>query len=93
MIMACFLIMHFQCLKVSFVLAVISIGFFVPVLVEYLITGLVPKFPTLIACGFLMIASIQSFFAGLTLQTMIQKNRQDFEMNLILVKQNYDLKK
>jgi hypothetical protein len=32
-----------------------------------------------------MIAAIQSFFAGLQLQTTQQKNRQDFEMNLILV--------
>jgi hypothetical protein len=32
-----------------------------------------------------MIAAIQSLFAGLQLQTIQQKNRQDFEMNLIMV--------
>ena len=36
----------------ALVLAVMSIGFFIPVLMEYIATGLVPKFPTLIACGF-----------------------------------------
>ena len=67
---------------IAFVLAMISVGFFIPVLIEYIDTGLVLKFPTLIVCGFTMIAAIQSFFAGMELQTNVQKNRQDFEMNL-----------
>ena len=67
---------------IAFMLAIISGLFFVPVVNTYIKTGLVPNFPTLIVCGFTMIAAIQSFFAGLTLQTMQQKNRQDFEMNL-----------
>lgn len=67
---------------IAFLLAVISAAFFIPIGIEYLETGLVPKFPTLIICGFTMIAAIQSFFSGLQLQTAIQKNRQDFEMNL-----------
>lgn len=64
------------------ILAVISLAFFIPVLVEYLRTGLVPNFPTLIVCGFTMLSSVHAFFAGLMLQTMVQKNRQDFEMQL-----------
>lgn len=67
---------------IALILAIISVGFFLPVFSTYLKTGFVPNFPTLIVCGFTMIAAIQSFFAGLTLQTMAQKNRQDFEMNL-----------
>ena len=67
---------------IAFLLALISVGFFIPVLIEYIDTGLVLKFPTLIVCGFTMIAAIQSFFAGMELQTNVQKNRQDFEMNL-----------
>ena len=67
---------------IALVLGTISLGFFIPVLVDYLRTGLVPKFPTLMSCGFLMVAAIQAFFAGLTLQTMVQKNRQDFEFRL-----------
>ncbi len=66
-------------------LAFISISFFVPVAMEYLETGLVPNFPTLIVCGFTMIAAIQAFFAGMQLQTIVQKNRQDFEMELYRV--------
>lgn len=60
----------------------LSTAFFLPVLDIYFKTGYVPNFPTLIMCGFTMLAAIQSFFSGLTLQTMIQKNRQDFEMEL-----------
>jgi len=64
-------------------LLVIALLFFIPIAVEYLRTGLVPRFPTLIACGFVGIAAIQSFFAGMILETIQRKNRQDFELELI----------
>ena len=67
---------------IAVTLALISFVFFIPVMETYVRTHLVPNFPTLIVCGFTMIAAIQSFFAGLTLQTIQQKNRQDFEMSL-----------
>lgn len=70
---------------ISAVLAVLSIAFVIPVLFAFLQTGKVEKFPTLIVCGFVAITSIQSFFAGLTLKTIYQKNRQDFEMALYRV--------
>lgn len=63
-------------------LALIAICFCLPVLADYFRTGLVERFPTLIVCGFTMIAAIQSLFAGLQLQTSVQKGRQDFEMQL-----------
>lgn len=65
---------------IAFILALISVIFFIPVLAGYIKTGMVPGFPTLIVCGFTMLASVQSFFAGMILQTILQKNRQDFEM-------------
>lgn len=60
-------------------LVVVATAFFIPVFVEYLQTGLVLKFPTLIVCGFVVLAAIQSFFAGLILSNMAMKNRRDFE--------------
>lgn len=69
----------------SLLLAIIAILFFIPVLVEYVATGLVLKFPTLIVCGFVMMAAIQSFFAGLMLSNSAQKNRRDFEYRYTLV--------
>ena len=77
---------------VSALLAVAATLFFVPVLCEYFETGLVERFPTLIVCGFVYIAAIQSLFAGLMLSTMRQKDRQDFEMNLISLNNEYKSK-
>ena len=70
---------------VALILAVIAVLFFLPVAVDFAKTGLVKKFPTLIVCGFTMIAAIQSFFAGMELQNNVKKNRQDFEMRLLAV--------
>lgn len=67
---------------IALLLTIISGVFFVPVISEYINTGLVPNFPTLIVCGFTIIAAIQSLFTGLTLQTLLQKNKHDFEINL-----------
>ena len=67
---------------IAILLGIIALINFVPVMKIYLETGLVPKFPTLIVCGFMVVTAVQSFFAGLMLQTMVQKNRQDFEMEL-----------
>ena len=64
-------------------LMALALAFFIPVLVQYMRIGLVPKLPTLIVCGFTAVAAIQSFFAGMILETINQKNRQDFELELI----------
>lgn len=68
---------------IALVLAALAIGFFIPVLVDYINTGLVERFPTLIVCGFALLAAIQAFFAGTILSTMANKNRRDFEQTLI----------
>lgn len=70
---------------IALVLALIAAVFFIPVFSTYLTTGLVPNFPTLIVCGFTFMAALLSLFAGLELQNGVQKNRQDFEMNLIRI--------
>ena len=67
---------------IAFLFALASIVLFIPILNTFLHTGLVPRFPTLITSGFMMIAAIQSLFAGLTLQTIVHKNKRDFEMQL-----------
>jgi glycosyltransferase involved in cell wall biosynthesis len=68
---------------IALLLAILSLLFFVPIVGEYVHTGLVDRFPTLIVCGFTMIAAIQSLFTGLTLDTLRKKDRQDFEMELL----------
>lgn len=67
---------------IAAILAFLAIGFVIPVFITFFETGEVPQFPTLIVCGFTMIAAIQSFFAGLQLQTIVNQNRQEFELNL-----------
>lgn len=74
---------------IAAVLLLLSVGFFIPVLAEYFRTGLVRRFPTLIVCGFVGVAALQSFFAGLILHTMRQKDRQDFEARLIGIHKDY----
>lgn len=71
--------------SLSALLLIISACMFIPVLVTYLQIGEVPKFPTLIVSGFIALAAIQSFFAGLILSTIVAKERQEFEFRLQLL--------
>lgn len=73
---------------VSALLLCLAVVFFIPVFGEYLQTGQVSKFPTLIVCGFTVIAAIQSFFSGLMLENMAEKNKQEFEYHLQEVYKN-----
>lgn len=56
-----------------------------PIFGEYLQTGLVPRFPTLIVCGFMVLAGILSFFAGTILEVMTAKDKRDFEYRLMRI--------
>lgn len=78
---------------IAWILIMIALVFFIPILVSFAQTGEVLKFPTLIVCCFVAIAAIQSFFAGLILKTIYQKNRQDFEMELYRVTSEETVKK
>lgn len=64
---------------ISLVLVLVATILFIPILGEYLDTGLVPRFPTLIVCGFMVLAGIQSLFAGMILDGTVAKDRRDFE--------------
>ncbi len=72
----------------SLVLALISIFFLVPIVTEYWRTGLVPRFPTLIVCCFIMLSAVQSFFAGVILSTLAVNNRREFEMQLNMLQRH-----
>ena len=67
----------------SVMMCVLSTCFLIPVLAECFKTGLVLKFPTLIVCCFVYLSAIISFFVGMLLSNSVQKNRHDFEMELI----------
>lgn len=67
---------------VALLLALLTVIFFVPVFSEYLHSGLVPRLPTLIACGFTGVAAILSLFTGLQLETILQNDKRQFEFRL-----------
>ena len=53
---------------IAVVLMVIGVGFLIPVINTYIKTGLVDRFPTLIVCCFVILASIIAFFSGSNLR-------------------------
>lgn len=67
---------------IAAILFLLAIVFVLPVCHTYFRTGMVPQFPTLIVCGFAVIAAIQSLFTGLILDTISHRNRQEFEIHL-----------
>ncbi len=64
---------------------VLGLVFFLPVFVEYLQTGLVPRFPTLIMSGVFWIIGLLMLVCGLILDSVVNKHRQQFEINLHLL--------
>ena len=77
---------------VSAVLLILAAIFFAPVFADYLKTGLVPRIPTLIVCGFAVVAAMQSYFTGLILSTIARKSKYDFEINLIRAEDDFKRK-
>ncbi len=69
----------------SVILAAVSLLLFLPVLYEYMTTGLVPRMPTLITSGFLFLSAMQSITCGIILETETKKARQQFELHLTLL--------
>lgn len=67
----------------ALILALVSIGLFIPILIEFFETGLVPRFPTLFMSGFFALTAIQSFFTGLCLDVIAQKDRKMYELKRI----------
>ena len=74
---------------ISLVLALLSAGFMVPVLSEFLATGLVPRFPTLIVCAVTLLAALLLFISGLILSTLQEKDKRDVEVCLQQLSHRY----
>ena len=71
---------------ISLIFLIISLCFGIPVFIEYFETGLVPRIPTLIFAGFMLIIAILLFICGLILEVLVKKHRQLFELILINTK-------
>lgn len=75
--------------SISLVLVLLAMLFMIPVLTEFFVTGLVPRFPTLIVCGITMLAALLLFISGLILSTLQEKDKRDFEFQLQQVSDQY----
>ena len=76
---------------ISLLFFVISLGFGIPVFVEYFRTGLVLRFPTLIFAGFMLMISLLMLVCGFILEVLVKKHRQLFELILIRTnKENHE---
>ena len=69
----------------SFAFLALGLGFFIPVFIDYLRTGLVERFPTLFVSIAVMIVSILLFICGLILDTVVKTNKKDFEARLNMI--------
>jgi glycosyltransferase involved in cell wall biosynthesis len=73
---------------ISLFLVALAVILFVPnVWLPFLHTGLVEKFPTLIVCGFLILTGIISYYSGMILDSIVQKEKREFEFRLEIVQQ------
>lgn len=70
---------------IAILLLIVATILFIPIGITYFKTGLVPRFPTLIVCGFMVVSAIQAFFGGLILDVNNRKTRQEFEFKLLQV--------
>ncbi len=75
----------FFSLVAFFILLIDGLIFFPIVWLPYIHTGLVENYPTLIVCGFVAMASLMSFFNGMVLDSIKQKERREFEFRLVLL--------
>ena len=78
------LFIHFKPLLFFSILASVlflagAIGM-IPVFVEYFATGLVPRFPTLIVCGFVILLSLLLLVCGLILEVANTRHKQLMEV-------------
>lgn len=74
---------------IALIFIALGVGFMIPIIVEFVKTGLVPKIPTLIVSCISILIGIVSFFSGMILHTITWKNRQDFEMKLVEISDKF----
>lgn len=71
---------------ISIILWIISIGFFTPIFIQFLETGLVSKIPTVIVSGITAVIGSLMFICGIILDVVVKKHRQLYELFLNQVK-------
>lgn len=70
---------------VAVIMALISIVFFIPIFIQFLQEGIVPKFPTFVASAFTMLAALLSLVCGFVLNTNAINSRKNFEIQMNII--------
>lgn len=73
--------------SLSLISFLVATAFFLPILRGYLLTGTVPKFPTLIVCSGLYVITFLLWMCGILLEVIAKKHRQLFELYLNIITQ------
>lgn len=73
---------------IASILLVFSLILVGPIIGEFLKTGLVPRFPTLIVSGILLVMALLLWVCGIILQVIVKKNKQLYELYLNLIEPN-----
>ena len=72
---------------VAAVFAAVALILVIPVLAEYLNTGLVPRLPTFVTACFFAVFAMLTFICGLILDTQGKQARQNFELQMNILHQ------
>ena len=75
----------------SLILFCISLLLFIPIFTEFLSTGLVPRFPTLIGSGVFATMALLMFSCGIILQTIVRKHNELYEIMLNQIQSSINL--
>lgn len=78
---------------ISALLWIVALVFFIPVFSEYLRTGMVPRYPTLIVCGATAIMGMLLWICGVILDVVVKKHRQLYEILLNQINNGKDGKR
>lgn len=70
---------------ISAILMAIALILVTPVLSEFYKTGFVPRLPTFVAACFFALFSLLSLSSGIVLDTLVKKNKENFELLLTII--------
>ncbi|MBO7720427.1 glycosyltransferase [Candidatus Saccharibacteria bacterium] len=76
--------LQFFC-TIATILTAIGIGLFVPILIEYFNTKLVPRIPTLIVASFLLLIALLFYVIGFYSKMSLVRDAREFEYKLVTV--------
>ncbi len=64
---------------IALIIAIVCAILFIPILGEYMQTGMVPRYPTLIVCSCLLVVALLSFFSGIILSVLKRNQQENFK--------------